>query len=85
VVSLPSCNLFVNQPEKYRQQVLPAGVLMLAIEAGTSLGWKSYVEPQIDGVGVDQFGASAPGETVMRQYGFSVENITQRAINILKS
>jgi transketolase len=83
VVSLPSWNLFVNQPEQYRQQVLPVGVPILAIEAGASLGWKSYVGPQIEVIGVDKFGASAPGETVMRQYGFSVENISKRAKNIL--
>jgi transketolase len=85
VVSLPSWNLFVNQPDEYRQQVLPPGIPILAIEAGISLGWKSYVGPQIDVIGVDKFGASAPGETVMRQYGFNVENIIQRALDILKS
>jgi transketolase len=84
MVSLPSWNLFVNQPDEYRQEVFPTGVPILAIEAGVSLGWKSYVGPQIEVIGVDKFGASAPGETVMRHYGFSVENISKHAKKLLE-
>ena len=79
VVSLPSWHLFDAQPARYRDQVLPPGVPILAIEAGSPLGWRSYVGPQIAVVGVDRFGASAPGEIVMDEYGFSVENVCQRA------
>jgi transketolase len=84
MVSLPSCDLFEAQPVEYRDRVSPPGVPMLVIEAGVSLGWKSYIGPQIPVVGVDRFGASAPGEVVMREYGFSVENVHQRALALLQ-
>ena len=54
---------------------------LLAIEAGASLGWKSYVGPQIAVIGVDTFGASAPGPVVMQHYGFTVENVCKQARN----
>ncbi len=80
VVSLPSWNLFMEQMENYRSEVLPEDVPWLAIEAGVSLGWNSYLGPKnIEVIGIDHFGASAPGETVMREFGFSVENICQKA------
>jgi transketolase len=84
VVSLPSWNLFDDQPTEYQETVLPPDVPMLAIEAGVSLGWRPYVGPGIEVIGVDRFGASAPGEIVMREYGFSVEHITQRALALVK-
>jgi transketolase len=79
VVSMPSTEIFAEQPDNYRETVLPAGVKLLAIEAGVSLGWRSYVGPQIAVVAVDTFGASAPGPVVMEHYGFSVDNICARA------
>jgi len=79
VVSLPSWHLFDAQPARYRDQVLSPDVPILAIEAGSPLGWRSYVGPQIAVVGVDRFGASAPGGIVMDEYGFSVENVCRRA------
>ena len=84
VVSLPCWNLFDAQPVEYREAVLPPDVPMLAIEAGVSLGWRPYVGPGIEVIGVDRFGASAPGEIVMREYGFSVEHVTQRALAVVK-
>jgi transketolase len=84
VVSLPSWNLFELQPAEYRRRVLWPEVPILAIEAGASLGWKSYVGPQIDVIGVDRFGASAPGGTVMKEFGFSVDNVCRRARAALK-
>jgi len=84
VVSLPCWNLFDAQPVEYREAVLPQEVPMLAIEAGISLGWRPYVGPGIAVVGVDRFGASAPGETVMSNYGFSVDHVTQQAIALVK-
>jgi transketolase len=84
VVSLPSWHLFDEQPEQYRDEVLPPGVPILAIEAGVTLGWRSYVGPQIAVIGVDQFGASAPGETVMHEYGFNIENVRRKALGILE-
>ena len=83
LVSLPCWNLFDAQPVEYREAVLPLDVLMLAIEAGVSLGWRPYVGPGIEVIGVDRFGASAPGEIVMREYGFSVDHVTQRALALV--
>ena len=83
VVSVPSTDLFAMQSDRYRDEVLPPGVPLLAIEAGTSLGWRSYVGPQIAVIGVDTFGASAPGPVVMEHYGFTVENICKQAHNLL--
>jgi transketolase len=84
VVSMPAWNLFDSQPEEYRKSVLPPGVkARLAIEAGASLGWKRYVGDGGDSVGLDRFGASAPGEVVMKNLGFSVENVVARAKALL--
>ena len=84
VVSLPCWNLFNAQPVEYREAVLPPEIPMLAIEAGVSLGWQSYIGTGIATISVDRFGASAPGEIVMREYGFSVDNVTQRAVEVIK-
>jgi transketolase len=84
VVSLPSWHLFQAQPAEYREAVLPPEVPMLAIEAGVSLGWRPYVGPHIEVIGVDRFGASAPGDVVMQEFGLNVENVCQRAIALLK-
>jgi len=84
VVSLPCWNLFDTQPVGYREMVLPPGVPMLAIEAGISLGWRPYVGPGIDVIGVDRFGESAPGEVVMGKYGLNVANVTQRALALIE-
>jgi transketolase len=85
VVSMPSIEVFTRQPQTYRGEVLPGGVPRLVIEAGRTLGWRSYFEATDAFVGVDRFGASAPGETVMREYGFTVENVCQHAERLLKS
>ena len=85
VVSLPCWNLFDAQPAEYREAVLPPEVPMLAIEAGVSLGWRPYVGSGIEVIGVDRFGASAPGEIVMREYGFSVDHVTQRALALINN
>ena len=84
VVSLPSWNLFDAQPSEYRDAVLPPKVPMLAIEAGVSLGWRPYVGPGIEVIGVNQFGASAPGSVVMNEYGFNVDHVTQQALALIK-
>ncbi len=84
VVSLPCWNLFEKQPVEYREAVLPTDVPMLAIEAGVSLGWRPYIGPGITTIGVDRFGASAPGETVMREYGFSVDHVFQEALSVIE-
>jgi transketolase len=84
VVSMPSWALFDRQPSQYRESVLPPGVrARLAIEAGASLGWKRYVGDGGDSVSLDRYGASAPGEIVLKELGFSVENVVRRAKALL--
>lgn len=79
VVSMPSWELFEKQPQSYRDQVLPPTVhARLVVEAGVSQGWWRYAGAQGDVLGVEGFGASAPGETLMREYGFTVDNICRR-------
>ncbi len=84
VVSVPSTDLFSMQSAQYRDKVLVPGVPLLVIEAGASLGWRSYVGPQIAVIGVDTFGASAPGPVVMQQYGFTVQNVCKQVQNLLR-
>jgi transketolase len=84
VVSMPSWELFDRQPREYRDAVLPPSVeARLAIEAGVSLGWKKYVGDAGDSVSLDRFGASAPGETVLKELGFNVDNVVRRARSLL--
>jgi transketolase len=83
VVSLPCWSLFYDQPKPYRKQVLPEGIPTLAIEAGTTLGWNSYAGPSAAVIGVDRYGSSAPGEVVMHEYGFTVENVCRKVRELL--
>ena len=83
VISMPSWNLFEEQPAEYRQQVLPANVPKLAVEAGATLGWYKYVGEKGAVIGVDRFGASAPGKVVMEKLGFNVDNVVQHALRLL--
>ncbi len=79
VVSMPSTKIFDEQPESYRRQIFPDGLPKLAIEAGATLGWWKYVGRDGDVIGLDRFGASAPGATVLEKLGFSTENVVARA------
>jgi transketolase len=85
VISIPSWNLFSEQPAEYKQSLFPQNVPVLAIEAGSTLGWKPYIGQGLEIIGIERFGASAPGEVVMKEYGFSVENVVNRSLNLLKS
>ena len=84
VVSMPSWELFDEQTEDYRRRVLPAGVPVLSVEAGITLGWQKYTGAQGDSLGIDHFGASGPGPQVMEKFGFTAENIVKRALALLK-
>jgi transketolase len=84
VVSMPSWKIFDEQAAEYKASVLPAGVPKLAIEAGATLGWWKYVGSNGDVVGLDRFGASAPGTIAMKELGFSAENVAARAKKLLK-
>ena len=84
VVSMPCWELFDQQPASYRDEVLPAGVkARLSVEAGVSLGWAKYVGDGGDVIALDRFGASAPGNTAMRELGFSVDNVVAHARKLL--
>ena len=84
LVSMPSAETFSMQSDDYREQVLPTAMrARLAIEAGTSDYWRKFVGIDGDVIGVDQFGASAPGPVLMKHYGFTVENIVQRAQKLI--
>jgi transketolase len=79
VVSMPCWQLFDDQSAEYRESVLPAAVwARVSVEAGSPLGWRQYVGDRGEVIGVNRFGASAPGGVVMAHYGFTVENIVQR-------
>jgi transketolase len=83
-VSMPSWDLFDALPRAERDAVLPPSVrARLAVEAGATLGWHRYVGDAGVVIGVDRFGASAPGETVLREYGFTVDNVCARAKALL--
>ncbi|ASI35049.1 transketolase [Exiguobacterium sp. N4-1P] len=78
VVSLPSWELFEAQTAEYKESVLPKRITKrLAIEAGASLGWYKYVGTEGQVIGIDRFGASAPGDLLLKEYGMSVENILE--------
>ena len=77
VVSLPSWELFAEQSADYRAHVIPPGVPSLAVEAAATMGWERWVD---DAVGIDRFGASAPGSVVMERLGLSAESVAQRAV-----
>ncbi len=84
VVSMPSWELFDQQPQTYRDQVLPPTVTArLAIEAGVPQGWYHYVGPAGEVIGLNRFGASAPYKTLMENFGFTAENIASRALALL--
>lgn len=83
-VSMPSWELFDAQPQAYRDQVLPPHVpARLAVELGVSQGWCRHVGEHGDILGVEHFGASAPGDVLVRQYGFTVDNVVARARALL--
>jgi len=83
-VSMPSWELFDALPKAERDAVLPPSVrARLAVEAGATQGWHRYVGDAGDVLGIDRFGASAPGETVLREYGFTIDNVYARAKALL--
>jgi transketolase len=83
-VSMPSWDLFDVQPLSYRDDVLPPTVsARLAVELGVTQGWHRYVGDRGDVLGVERFGASAPADVLMREYGFTVDNVVSRARTLL--
>jgi transketolase len=84
IVSMPSWELFEAQPQSYRDSVLPPSVrARLAVEAGATQGWCKYVGSEGDVIGVDRFGASASGKVMMREYGFTIDHVYERAMKLM--
>jgi transketolase len=80
VVSLPSWDRFDAQDETYRDSIMPAGVPTLSVEAATTFGWERWSD---DSIGIDRFGASAPGELVLERLGINVDHVVERANALL--
>ncbi|MDZ7731703.1 MAG: hypothetical protein U5R31_00045 [Acidimicrobiia bacterium] len=77
---MPCWDLFDEQGDEYRDEVLAPGVPRLAVEAGTTFGWERYAD---DAVGIDRFGASAPGDVALTRLGINVDHVVDRARNLL--
>jgi transketolase len=80
VVSMPSWHLFSKQSQSYRSEVLPKAVPKLSVEAGITLAWPRYSDKQL---GIDRFGLSAPGDQVMKVFGFTPENVVKLAKELI--
>jgi transketolase len=84
-VSMPSWELFAQQPQSYRDDVLPPSVpARLAVELGASQGWERWIGEHGDMLGVETFGASAPADVLLEKYGFTVDNVVARAKKLLR-
>ncbi|MEX2100250.1 MAG: transketolase [Acidimicrobiia bacterium] len=81
VVSMPSWDMFDAQSEEYCDSVLPPDALALSVEAGATLGWSRYAD---ESIGIDRFGASAPGATVLEEFGINVDNVVDLAREMLE-
>lgn len=81
---MPSWDRFEAQDEAYKKAVLPSEVrARVAIEMGATLGWERYVGLDGKVLGIDRFGASAPGDKVIEEYGFTVENVVKTVEEVL--
>ncbi len=84
VVSMPSFAIYDEQDDAYKAKLMPEDTPKLAVEAGATMGWWKYVGHNGGIIGVDKFGASAPGPKVMEEYGISVENVVAHAKKLVK-
>jgi transketolase len=84
VVSMPSWELFEEQSKEYRKGVLLSDVPKLAVEAGSPLGWCKYVGERGDVIGLNRFGASAPGEVALEKMGYNLENVVSHALKLIR-
>jgi transketolase len=85
IVSMPSWELFEMQSKTYRDSVLPPDLkARLVVEAGIQQGWEKYMGDKGAMIGVNKFGASAPGDVVMKEYGFTVDNVVKKAAELVK-
>jgi transketolase len=82
VVSMPSWDCFAHQTQEYREQVLPPGTPRLSVEAASPFGWERYADAV---VGIDRFGASAPGSVALAKLGITPQHVAARASALLES
>ncbi len=85
VVSMPSWELFFRQPEEYRESVIPKDIPKVAVEAGSSLGWKEIIGDNGVVIGMERFGASAPGSVLMEKFDFTPENVVEKTLKLIKA
>ncbi|BDR64277.1 transketolase [Clostridium tetani] len=84
VVSMPSLEVFEKQSKEYKEEVLPSNVTKrLAVEAASSFGWHKYLGFDGDILSIDHFGASAPGDVLFKEFGFTIENLVKKAEEVL--
>lgn len=84
VISMPSFKIYDEQPEEYKAKLMPEATPKLAIEAGATMGWYKYVGHNGGVIGVDRFGASAPGPIALEKLGISVANVVAHAKKLVK-
>jgi transketolase len=84
VISMPSFKIFEEQDEAYKASIFPIGTPTISVEAGATMGWWKYVGRTGIAIGVDRFGASAPGPLVLEKLGISVENVVKHAKKLIK-
>ncbi len=85
VVSMPCWELFDAQPKEYRDSIIPSrGAMKISFEAGITLGWERYIGPNGLSIGLDRFGASAPGKDLAEEFGFTPQKVSEKIINHLK-
>ncbi|NGP44042.1 transketolase [Bacillaceae bacterium SIJ1] len=85
VISMPSWELFEKQPQSYKDEVIPPQVkTRLALEMANPFGWDKYTGDHGDVIGIDGFGASGPGETVVHEFGFNVDNVVSKVKGLLR-
>jgi transketolase len=84
VVSMPSFKIFEEQTEEYKLSIFPHGVPKISVEAGATMGWWKYIGRDGVAIGVDRFGASAPGPIVLEKLGISVGHVVESAKKLVK-
>jgi len=84
VVSMPCVELFTEQPAEYRDSVVPPHAAVVSVEAGVTTGWRTYLGAGTRAVGLDRFGASAPGDTALRELGFTAEHVARAVRDALQ-
>lgn len=86
VVSMPSCDLFDAQEAEYKESVLPSAIqLRVSVEAAATYGWERYVGPHGRSIGIDRFGASAPGDLNLEKFGFTVKHVVEVASALVRA